>query len=213
MSVADTDNQSVTTSKRVVYDLDAIGNVAVPSLGLTLTRMSTAIGPALQQMANFGAALDAFVKPIREMLAGFREFIRTTIQPILDGLNSFIKPLSFLVSLKPVYYVPPQAVPSEQVSSRHLSVVNDGYGYFVIGGKRLKILHPDSSRCGKMLAALLQRRSQLVSYEELQEVIGAGDVRRDLKDLRRQLKKEGYSFEYQLVRTKGIALIGLSSLQ
>jgi hypothetical protein len=213
MGMAAKDNQSSIEVSRKVYNLDVIGNTTVPNLGLNMASITTAIGPSLQLATSVGAMLDAYFKPIREMVEAVLEFVKRIIQPMLDGLNAFIKPLTFLVSLKPIYYVPTQPVARERQLDKHLTIIKDERGFFVIGGKQLKILHPASSRCGRMFATLLERRAHTVSYEELQEEIGSGDLRKTFKDLKRQLKKEGYEFDYQLVRTKGIALLGLSSLQ
>ncbi|HUD05636.1 MAG TPA: hypothetical protein VMR18_01785 [Candidatus Saccharimonadales bacterium] len=211
--MADKDNQSVTTSKRVVYDLDAIGNVTVPDLGLAMASISTAIGPALQQMTNFEATLEAFIRPIREMLDSFQEFIRTAIQPALDGFNAMAKSLSFLFSTKPIYFVPSQPVVQERRLERHLMVQNDDYGFFVIDGKQLTILHPASSRCGKLLAALLKHRSRVVDYKTLRQEIGSKDLDKTFKDLKYQLKQEGIVLDYARPRSYGIALTGLKALQ
>jgi hypothetical protein len=215
MSVADITNKPAQAKLRVVYNLDALSSIAIPNLGLQLASINTSLGPVLKQVANIAATVDAIIKPIREMIESFREMIQRIIQPVKEMMMAYATTLRFLTTFKPIYYVPtwPAAEQKEQLLDRHLSITNDQFGFFVIGGRRLRILHPSSSRGGKLLALLLRRKSQVVTYQELQEAIGSGDLKKDFKDLKYRLKKEGYTFDYELVRTEGIALIGLSSVQ
>lgn len=213
LSVANVDNQPSTVNNRMVYDLDAIGNMVVPNLGLTMANISAAIGPTLQQMASIGATLNAYFEPLREAMKAFHEYIQKIIQPIRDAFESLTKPLSFLISTRPIYFVPTQPVVQEKRLDRYLMVENDDYGFFVIDGKQLSILHPSSSRCGKLLAALLKHRATVVDYQTLREEVGAGDLDKTFKDLKYQLRQQGVVLDYARPRSYGIALNGLQELQ
>jgi len=211
--VANLNNQPSTVNSRKVYDLDAIGNMVVPDLGLTMAGISTAIGPAMQQMTNFGSMLEAYIKPMREMMEAFQEFIQRAIQPMREAFEAITKPLSFLISTRPIYFVPTHPVVQEKRLDRYLMVQNDDYGFFIIDGKQLSILHPASSRCGKLLAALLKRRATVVDYQTLREEVGAGDLDKTFKDLKYQLRQQGIVLDYARPRSYGIALNGLQQLQ
>lgn len=199
----------------VVLDLDAVGKAsAVPDLSSAVGNINMALGSYVQQAADISRMLEAWVRPIREALKAFHEMIQRIIKPIQESIASFAKPLEFLLSTQPIYYVQPRPITQEQTLDTHLPVAIGDYGFFVINGKPLKILNPASSRPGRLFATLLKRRSQLVTYEELKTELGSKDeIKKTFKSLKYQLKKQGYLFEYQLVRTQGIALIGVSKLQ
>lgn len=182
-------------------------------VGLVIAPGLAAQIQTIQQVAQ--QFVQNYIEPMREAMEAFRKMVQRIIQPVREMLQAYATTFRFLTTFKPVYYVPvrPSIQQLERPIDGHLSVTNDKLGFFVINGERLRILHPSSSRSGKMLALLLRHRSQVVTYRELQDAIGSGDLKKDFKDLKYQLKKQGYAFDYELVRTEGIALIGLSSLQ
>lgn len=186
--------------------------VTVPNLSVALASVN-ALGPSLRQFASIGVAIQAAFEPMRQAIERLQESIRRIMQPIREAIESITKPLSFLLSTRPIYFVPPEPVVLEQQTERHLTVDNDPYGFFLIDGEQLNILHPASSRCGKLLAALLKRRATVVDYKTLQAEIGAGDLDKDFKDLKYQLRQRGYQLDYKRPRTQGIALIGIKELQ
>ncbi len=198
---------------RRIIDLDVTGKIVmVPNFSMTLASVN-ALGPSLRQFANITQALQAAFEPIRQAMEALQESIRKIIEPIRQAIESITKPLSFLLSTRPVYFVPPEPPVLEQPTEHHLTVSNDPYGFFLIDGKQLNILHPSSSRCGKLLSALLKRRATVVDYKTLQAEIGAGDLDKDFKDLKYQLRQHGYELDYKRPRTHGIALIGIKELQ
>lgn len=213
MSVADTTSKPAQAKLRAVYNLDALSGVGVPNLGLQLASISTSVGPILNQVAGIAAAMDAIFKPIQEAMKAFHEMVQKIIEPVKEMMKAYAQTFRFLTTFKPIYYVPTPAVETGQPSDPYLPVKRDQYGYFIIADKPLTILHPTSSRGGKILDWLLQRKAQIVTYDELRDVMGAGDLNKELRSLRYQLKKQGYHFDYQLVRTHGIALKGLTELQ
>lgn len=210
-------------STRRVIDLDAIASrpliaketiqaLATANQAATMAIASIPTG-IFQQIAQVQQQLITHFEPIRQAMELLHERIQRMWEQIREALDRFIKPFAFIFSIRPIYLVQSQPVVHEKHLDRHLIVEADTYGFFIIGGERLTVLHPSSSRCGRLFAALLKRRARLVSYQELQQEVGSGDLRKTFKDLKYQLKKQGYRFEYELARTHGIALVGLSKLQ
>lgn len=138
-----------------------------------------------------------------------------TSKRIQDLVNSFVKPLEFMITSSPVFYVNPSADKHQRTitDEQYLPVANDRYGFFIIAGKKLTILNPNSSRCGRLLSSLIQRRSTVVDYATLKKAVGSGDLDKNFKDLKRQLRLHGYCIEYDRPRTQGIVLKGLKLLQ
>lgn len=186
--------------------MQAINN-ASRAASLAVASIPTGV---FQQIAQAQQQLIAYVEPIRQALAAFQDHFQKMWERIREAVNGMAKAVTFAFSTRPIYFVQPRPVVRESQSDEHLEVATNGYGFFVIGGKKLDILHPSSSRCGRLLAALLKRRAALVDYDELQAAVGSGDLRKTFKDLKYQLKKQGYRFEYELARTHGIAFIGIS---
>ena len=166
-----------------------------------------------QHIAQVQQQLTAYFEPIRKAMEIFHERMQAMWERIREAINGIAKSFAFALAFRPIYYVQTQPAVQEERPNRHLTVETNNYGFFVIGGRQLKILHPNSSICGRLFATLLKRRAQVVSYKELQAEIGVQDVRKAFKDLKYQLKQQGYTFEYELVRTEGIALVGLKQLQ
>lgn len=213
MRMTNTKIQSKETKQRVFYDLDALGSITVPNLGLQLAYINTYIGPVMKQVTSIALTIDAIVRPIREAIESFREMFQRIIEPVKEMMKAYATTFRFLTTFKPVYYVPTPAIAADQPPDPYLPVARDEYEYFMIADKKLTILHPKSSRGGKILDRLLQRKAEIVTYHELKQLMGAGDLNKELRSLRYQLKKQGYHFDYQLVRTHGIALKGLTELQ
>ncbi len=176
-----------------------------------LSGIIEAVQPVRQMVQQI---CDAYAEPLRRAMEAFREFAEKVAEQIKAIIDNFVRPLAFLFSSKPVllaYPMPPPR-PTER-RDRYLSIETDPYGFFIIDGEKLRVLHSATSRCGRFLFSLLTRKAQLVNYETLQSEIGAGNLSKAFKDLKYQLKNEGYDLRYELVRTRGIALVGLKKLQ
>lgn len=197
-----------------VIDETTIQALANANRAATIAVASIPTG-VFQHIAQVQQQLTTYLEPIRKAMEIFYERMQAMWEQIREAINGIVKSFAFALSFRPIYYVQSQPRPAVQEKrlDRHLTVETSSYGFFIIGGRQLKILHPNSSICGRLFAALLERRAQVVSYKELQAEIGAQDVRKAFKDLKYQLKQQGYAFEYELVRTEGIALVGLKQLQ
>lgn len=207
-----TNNQS--GSQKLVLNLDAIGQSVVAStLSLAKSNADEVIKSSLRQITETKLIVDTFLEPIRQALEAFREFIQKVLQPVWEAISELTRPLSFLLTSQPIYLVQPRSVSPDRQLDRYLSIEVDSYGFFIIAGKKWSILHPSSSRCGKLLAFLLERRSQVVDYDTLRSVVGAGNLEKDFKDLKYQLKRRGIKLDYARPRSYGIALNGLQVLQ
>ncbi len=176
-----------------------------------LSGVIEAVQPVRQMMQQI---CEAYAEPLRRTMEAFREFAEKVAEQIKAIIENLVRPLAFPFSSKPIllaYPIPSTAITERR--DRYLSIETDPYGFFIIDGEKLHVLHSATSRCGRFLFSLLTRKEQLVDYKTLQTEIGAGNLSKAFKDLKYQLKNEGYNLRYELVRTRGIALVGLKKLQ
>lgn len=207
---------------RRVIDLDAVVSRSLINQE-TLKALASANQAATMAIASIPTGIFAqiaqaqqlvsYFEPIRRAMEIFQERMQKMWEQIREALDRLIKPLTFVFSTRPIYLLHPQPVTEEKRLDRHLSVEQNTYGFFMIDNEKLNILHPASSRCGKLLKALLTRRARVVDYQTLREEIGTRDLDKTFKDLKYQLKQHGYRLEYERPRTQGIVLIGLAKLQ
>ncbi len=210
--MADKVFKSVTADGRVVYDLDAITSIATKTLSSTnQLALQSASSALINALPNMSAVLKT-LEPVRQMVEIIQESYRKIWEQIREGIERLIRPFNLLISTRPIYFVPTEPVVLQERHDRHLAITNDTYGFFLIDGKQLTVLHPASSRCGKLLAALLKRRATVVDYQTLKQEIGSGDLDKTFKDLNYQLRQRGYELDYHRPRTQGIALVGIKEL-
>lgn len=160
----------------------------------------------LQETAQ--RAIDAYVKPLRQALEIFNERLKKLMEPLWRILDRFALVLHRAFNWKPLIYVVP---PAEQ-HNRYLQADINRHGYFIFGTTTIFRLHSRTSRSGRFLHKLLMCASEVVTYEEIENHIGAGDRVKAFKDLKYKLKLEGYELDYTLVRAEGIALNGIIAI-
>lgn len=157
------------------------------------------------------------MEPMRKALEVIADQAKRWVEMIREAINRIIEPLRFMFTFKPIYYVPePQATTDERLArppDKYLPVEEIQYGYFKIDGSELKILNPGSSRCGRLLQILLERRAEVIDYKTLRSYVRTTTLDKDFKDLKRQLREQGYKLDYRRPRGQGIAAIGLVYLQ
>lgn len=146
----------------------------------------------------------AIIEPFRQVI----EAVQKMAEQIAETVQSILKSFRFVFTFQPIYLATPiKQMPSD---NRFVEMELDNYGYFMFDGKKLDILHPASSRCGRILRILLKSKAELVNYETIRDDMGAGDLDNTFKDLKTQLRRAGYKLEYQRVQRVGIALLGVS---
>lgn len=211
--MADKEFKSVTAYGRIVYNLDVVNSFATKVLtNSSQIALQSASAALINALPDTSLLLKAF-EPMRKAVEIIQESFQKVWEQVREAIDRITKPLSFLLSTRPIYFVPPGPVVLQEPQEQHLAVSNDPYGFFLIDGRQLNILHPASSRCGKLLATLLKRRATIVDYKTLQQEIGSGDLDKTFKDLHYQLRQRGYELDYKRPRTQGIALIGIRELQ
>lgn len=183
------------------------------NLGSSMSAMSDAF--AAQATAT--KVLQQQMAPMRKALEVIAEQAKRWVDMIRETINRIMEPLKFLFTFKPIYYVPaPQTTANERHArspDKYLCVEEAEYGYFKIDGNELKILNPSSSKCGRLLQLLLNRRAEIVDYKTLREHVKTDRLDKDFKDLKRQLSQQGYKLDYDRPPGQGIAAKGLVYLQ
>lgn len=172
---------------------------------------ATALPPGFAGLAQqMQELMRPIVETVRKMMESIREVVR-------DFIEHVIKPIVYALSWwRPIYYIPTPRSHlhvHEADSGGFLATETDPYGFFIIGGRKITRLHSKTSSCGRLLKALLLSRAEIVSYEEIREVIGASDRKIVFRDLKRQLRRESLELKYQLVPAQGIAMLGIAKLQ
>lgn len=92
----------------------------------------------------------------------------------------------------------------------------DEHGFFVIDGKKSERYHSKTSKAGQLLKALLDGDRKLVDYATIKSSTSVSTkeaIIKTFKDLKYQLKNDGYKLNYTLVKANGIALDGIQKLQ
>ncbi len=185
----------------------------ITSLGSTMSAMSGVF--AAQVTA--AKVLQQQFEPLRKTLELFAEQAKRWAEMIREVIDKIILPIKFIFTFKPIYYVPKPVEPTigrfDQPPDKYLSVEKAQYGYFKIDGRELKVLNPSSSRCGRLLQCLLNRRAEVVDYKTLREYVKTDRLDKDFKDLKRQLGQQGYELDYSRPRGQGIVANGLVYLQ
>lgn len=157
------------------------------------------------------------MEPMRKALETIAEQAKRWVEMIREAINKIIEPLKFIFTFKPIYYVPRPAEPTKRRPDRppgkYLTIEEAQYGYFRIDGHEIKVLNPSSSRCGRLLQCLLNQRAEVVDYKTLREYVKTDRLDKDFKDLKRQLKLQGYALDYYRPRGQGIAAKGLVYLR
>lgn len=189
-------------------------NIAgITSLGSTMSAMSG----IFTAQVTAAKVLQQQMEPMRRALEVIAEQAKRWVEMIREAIKKIIEPLKFIFTFKPIYYVPaPQTTAKEHHArppDKYLPVEEVQYGFFKIDGNELKILNPGSSRCGRLLQILLERRAEVVDYKTLRSYAGTTTLDKDFKDLKRQLRLQGYKLEYDRPRSQGIAALGIVYLQ
>lgn len=148
----------------------------------------------------------AFIEPFQQVVKAVQKMFGR----IIEAIQNLFKSLRFVFTLQPIYLTTPIIQASSVVSDGYVKMEIDNYGYFKFDGKRLTILNPSSSRCGRILRALLNSKADVVTYEVIREDMGAGDINRTFKDLKTQLRRAGYKLVYQRIQRVGIAMLGVT---
>lgn len=173
-------------------------------------RMATAFSPGLTGLAQ---QMQELMRPALEAVRKIMESIQEIVR---DFIEHVIKPIVYALSWwRPIYYAPApqQTHVHDDDSGGYLSIDTDEYGYFVIGGKTINYFHSKNSACGRFLKRLLLARAKVVTYDELKEEIRSADRKIVFRDLKRQLRQQGFDLQYKLVRSEGIAVLGVTPLQ
>lgn len=155
--------------------------------------------------------VETYVEPMRRVVEIVQEGMNRMLESFRQAFESIAKSVRYLLSWKPLIYVTPPTRPGERLD-RHLAASINPHGYFMFGGRTIFRLHSRTSRPGRLLHCLLLAISEVVTYEEIQDHIGAGDRKKAFKDLKYKLRQEGYELDYTLVRTEGIALNGITAI-
>lgn len=164
-----------------------------------MAQIAKALGPSKAHMEAISEALKLHEETL-EKIKLLMEHVKEASQPISAAIERWH-------NFGPLVYVP---VSVDNNGGRdHLDADTDEYGFFMIGGVKLSVLHSRTSRTGRFLFKLLLSKSKIVPYSEIQEFIGAGDRRKTFRDLKYNLKRIGYKLDYELVRGEGIALKGI----
>ena len=183
-----------------------------------LLRQPTALcsGIFVQHVA-VAKAIQQQMEPVLRTMKLLAEQVKRWAEMIREAVTKIIQPLKFVLTFRPIYYVPRQVQLSPTNHARppddHLPVEEAEYGFFKIDGHKLTVLNPSSSRCGKLLQYLLKHRAEVVDYRTLRNHTKSPDLDKDFKDLKRQLKQNGYLLEYDRPRGQGIVAKGLVYLQ
>lgn len=187
--------------------------VGITSLGSTMSAMSG----IFTAQAAAARVLQQQMEPMRKALEVIAEQAKRWVEMIREAINGMVESLKFIFTFKPIYYVPaPQTTANERHArppDKYLLVEEVQYGFFKIDGNELKILNPGSSRCGRLLQILLERRAEVVDYKTLRSYARTTTLDKDFKDLKRQLRQQGYKLDYRRPRGQGIAAIGLVYVQ
>lgn len=198
--------------------MDVNESLQVKIAGITSLRSNmSALSGIFTAQATAAKVLQQQMEPMRRALEVIAEQAKRWVEMIREAINRIVEPLEFIFTFKPIYYVPaPQTTANEHLArppDRYLPVEEVQYGFFKIDGNELKILNPGSSRCGRLLQILLERRAEVVDYKTLHSYTRTTTLDKDFKDLKRQLRQQGYKLDYRRPRGQGIAAIGLVYLQ
>lgn len=178
---------------------------------------AAAMNNALSAQVTAAKVLHEYMEPMRKSLQLIAERMKRWIEIITESIMKIVEPLRFLFTFKPIYYVPRPVGQTEDCLGRppdkYLLVEEAEYGYFKIDGNELKILNPSSSKCGRLLQLLLNRRAEIVDYKTLREHVKTDRLDKDFKDLKWQLSQQGYKLDYDRPPGQGIAAKGLVYLQ
>lgn len=164
---------------------------------------------AMQEIAK--KLVETYVEPMRRIAEIVQEGMKKILESFKQVFETVAQSIRCLMSWRPLIYVTPPTTVDKRLD-RHLTVSISTHGYFVLGGKTIFRLHSRTSRVGRFLHCLLLAMSEVVTYEEIEEHIGAGDRQKAFKDLKYKLRQEGYELDYTLVRTEGIALNGVLAI-
>ncbi len=178
-----------------MYDLDKLTETSV-NFGYVMPN-------PLQEV--FEQIHKAIIEPFQQII----EAVQKVFSQVIEAIHNIFESIRFIFTFQPIYIAEPILQPTEVVSNGYIKMEIDNYGYFKFDGKRLTILNPSSSRCGRILRALLNSKADVVTYEAIKEDMGAGDLNRTFKDLRTQLRRAGYKLVYQRVQRVGIAMLGV----
>lgn len=188
------------------------GLVPISGIGILGQSLSVTSGIFAAQI-EAAKIIQRQLEPVRRAMAAFQEQMKRMAEAIRAMFEAVCKTIIAAFSWRPLIYVTPPAtqVPEKRLD-RHLEVRVDPHGYFVFGEKTIFKLHSRTSRCGRFLHKLLTHAAQIVPYEDIEAHIGAGDRVKAFKELKYKLRQEGFELEYVLVRTEGIALKGVRTI-
>ncbi len=185
--------------------LEQIKSLGAINSSLFSSALTDNIKHALESSQKVVESYNSTIKNAVEQIQAHMKIIAERIKV---AVASIIQPFTLFQSWNPLIYVS-QPTGWDKRKADYLSVDTDQYGYFVFGGITVFKLHSRTSRCGRYLHRLLLSVSEEVTYEEIQQYIGSGDRTKAFKDLKYRLKQEGYTLDYELIRTEGIALKGI----
>jgi hypothetical protein len=77
----------------------------------------------------------------------------------------------------------------------YLTIDIDKYGFFIIDGNTLDIIHSKSSNYGQLLKLLYEYRREILDRNFLQKMLETSDLKITIKELRRQLRSIGFEPE------------------
>lgn len=157
---------------------------------VNLDKSARADWTSFQALEAIGQSLSEAIRPIKEFVG---------------KLSDLVQMFNLRVNGKPFYAISPK--------STYVELSLDSYGNFFIDG-RLSKHYTLASKCGKLLSKLLMRRGNLVTYKELEPIIGTTKGAREMvfRDLKSQLRHDGYKLVYRLLRAEGIGLVGIKKL-
>ena len=198
--------------------MDANKSLQVKITGITsMGSAISAMSGMFTAQATAAKVLQEQMEPMRKALEVIAEQVKRWVEMMREAVKKIIEPLKFIFTFKPIYYVPaPQTAANEHLArppDKYLPVEEAQYGFFKIDGNELRVLNPGSSRCGKLLKILLERRAEVVDYKTLRSYAGTTTLDKDFKDLKRQLRLQGYKLEYDRPRSQGIVALGIVYLQ
>lgn len=178
--------------------------------------MSQAVIDSMDLLKPMREALEqlyeSLVKPLFEALESLREYIQYMFKQVSEAVQCILEPFRFIATIQPIYVLPVRTTQVTQPQNRYVRIDFDTYGFFRFDGQKITILHPSSSRCGRLLKSILTRKAEIVDYATIRSEMGPGDMDKTFKDLKRQLKRLNLTLKYQRLPKTGIAFLGLARL-
>lgn len=155
---------------------------------------------------------ESLITPLYEALESLREYIQNMFKQVAEAVQGILEPFRFLATIQPIYVLPVGTTQVTQPQNRYVSIDYDTYGFYRFDGQKITILHPSSSRCGRLLKSILLRKAEVVDYATIRSEMGPGDLDKTFKDLKKQLKQNSLELEYQRISKTGIAFLGIARL-